>query len=235
MKKRVMAWILTLCLSLSLVLCGCDTSEYRVNFAGNYPGAEAYESLTVASGSKLTNAPQPKREGYVFLGWYTDVGLTNPWDLSKDKVKSSLTLYAAWDKDTGDSFSYPDTDKDFSSLRTPGSQENAYDYKTYFLPEMDGTHQPYVGDPMPYYEDGVWYIYYLKDGGDSFNHSIYLATTTDFVTYQEQQTPVLESSRSGGQDSWIGTGSVVKVGASTTCSIPAITAPALWNTRKKSW
>jgi hypothetical protein len=64
---------------------------------------------------------------------------------------------------------------------------------------------------MPYYEDGVYYIYYLKDGGDSFNHSIYLATTTDFVTYTEQDTPVLESSRSGGQDSWIGTGSVVKV------------------------
>ena len=76
---------------------------------------------------------------------------------------------------------------------------------------MDGVNQPYVGDPMPYYEDGVYYIYYLKDGGDSYNHSIYLATTTDFVTYTEIDAPVLEASRSGGQDSWTGTGSVVKV------------------------
>lgn len=54
-------------------------------------------------------------------------------------------------------------------------------------------------------------IYYLKDGGDSYNHSIYLATTTDFVTYTEIEAPVLEASRSGGQDARIGTGSVVKV------------------------
>ena len=39
-----------------------------------------------------------------------------------------------------------------------------------------------------------------------------LATTTDFVTYTEYDDPVLEASRSGGQDSWTGTGSVVKVG-----------------------
>ena len=108
-------------------------------------------------------------------------------------------------------FTYPENDKDFSALRTPGSQESAYEYKLFFLPGMDGTSQPYVGDTMPYYEDGVYYIYYLKDAGDSYNHSIYLATTTDFVHYEEQDTPVLEASRSGGQDSWIGTGSVVKV------------------------
>ena len=114
--------------------------------------------------------------------------------------------------DDGEPFQYPEDDKDFSKLKTPGSQEAAYEYRSFFLPAADGTEQPYVGDTMPYYEDGVYYIYYLKDGGDSFNHSIYLATTTDFVHYTEQDAPVLEASRSGGQDSWIGTGSVVKVG-----------------------
>lgn len=94
---------------------------------------------------------------------------------------------------------------------SPEELESTYEYNTYFLPDMDGDNQPYVGDPMPYYEDGVYYIYYLKDGGDSYNHSIYLATTTDFVTYTEIDEPVLESSRNGGQDAWIGTGSVVKV------------------------
>lgn len=103
------------------------------------------------------------------------------------------------------------TDKDFSKLNTPGKQESAYDYKTFFLPEEDNGEQPYVGDTMPYYEDGTFYIYYLKDGGDSYNHSIYLVTTKDFINYTEQQEVVLEASRSGGQDGWIGTGSVVKV------------------------
>lgn len=112
--------------------------------------------------------------------------------------------------DGGEPFSYPTDDKDFSTLRTPGSQESAYAYKNFFLPGVDGISQPYVGDPMPYYENGVYYIYYLKEAGDSYNHSIYLATTEDFVTYKEYDEPILESSRSGGQDGWIGTGSVVK-------------------------
>ena len=102
-------------------------------------------------------------------------------------------------------------DKDFSELTTPGSQEEAYEYRTFFLPAKDEPIQPYVGDAMPYYEDGVYYIYYLKEGGDSYNHSIYLTTTKDFVTYTEQDEVVLEASDTG-QDAWIGTGSVVKAG-----------------------
>ena len=112
---------------------------------------------------------------------------------------------------SGSEFAHPDYDKDFASLRTPGSQEEAYDYQLFFLPEKDNLSQPYVGDPMPYYEDGVFYFYYLKEAGDSYNHSIYLTTTTDFLTYTEYDEPILEASRSGGQDGWIGTGSVVKV------------------------
>lgn len=89
-------------------------------------------------------------------------------------------------------FAHPTDDKDFSELRTPGSQEEAYTYKNFFLPAVDGISQPYVGDTMPYYENGVYYIYYLKEGGDSFNHSIYLATTEDFITYREYDEPILE-------------------------------------------
>ncbi len=103
------------------------------------------------------------------------------------------------------------SDKDFSA-QTPDEQEKSYEYRSFFLPELDWFSQPYVGDPMPYYEDGVYYIYYLKEAGDSFQHSVYLTTTTDFVTYTEYDDPILESSEEeGAQDGWIGTGSVVKV------------------------
>ena len=118
---------------------------------------------------------------------------------------------AAAPAENGEPFATVEDDKDFSLLRTPGSQEEAYEYRTFFRPAVDGISQPYVGDTMPYYEDGTYYIYYLKEGGDSYNHSIYLATTKDFVTYTEYDDPILESSRSGGQDGWAGTGSVVKV------------------------
>lgn len=118
---------------------------------------------------------------------------------------------AAVQEDQGEPFAVVEDDKDFSALQTPGSQESAYEYLNFFRPAVDGINQPYVGDTMPYYENGTYYIYYLKEGGDSYNHSIYLATTKDFVTYTEYDDPILESNRSGGQDGWIGTGSVVKV------------------------
>ena len=206
MKKRLIGILLTLC----LLLCSCQSGgPYTVTFDTN--GCEDPAPLTLEKSGKITQPENITRDGYVLLGWYSDAAMTTPWNFDKDKVESDLTLYALWDAETADEIRTSGNDKDFSALRTPGSQENAYEYASFFLPAMDGVNQPYVGDPMPYYEDGVYYIYYLKDGGDSYNHSIYLATTTDFVTYTEIDEPVLESSRSGGQDAWIGTGSVVKV------------------------
>lgn len=206
MKKSLIGVLLVLC----LLLCSCSSGgPYTVTFDAN--GCEDPAALTLEKSGKISQPENIERDGYVLQGWYSDAAMTTPWDFEKDKVESDLTLYALWDADTGDAISSSENDKDFSTLRTPGSQESAYAYSTYFLPAVDGVNQPYVGDPMPYYEDGVYYIYYLKDGGDSYNHSIYLATTTNFVTYTEIDAPVLEASRSGGQDSWTGTGSVVKV------------------------
>ena len=124
----------------------------------------------------------------------------------------ALCLAAGCGGGGGPTVDHDEHDKDFSPYRTAGAMEKAYDYSHFFLPEEDGGEQPYVGDPMPYYEDGVYYIYYLKEGGDSYNHSLYLTTTEDFVTYEEAQEPILEASRGSEQDAWVGTGSVVKVG-----------------------
>ena len=47
----------------------------------------------------------------------------------------------------------------------------------------------YVGDPMPYYENGKMYVYYLEDarnyGGGGF-HPISLLETTDFAHYEDK-------------------------------------------------
>lgn len=210
MNTRALLDCLMLCLSIGILLSGCSQSECTVSFDPNYSADGAVSSQTVSSGKTIEMSPDVVRDGYVFLGWFQDAGLTQAWNMDKDKVRSDMTLYAGWDRDTGDAITEPDGDKDFSELTSPESQEAAYDYKAYFLPAMDGSEQPYVGDTMPFYEDGVYYIYYLKEKGDSRNHSIYLTTTTDFVNYTEYDEVVLESTP-GAQDDWIGTGSVVNV------------------------
>lgn len=197
---------------LCMQLLGCQTKECTIAFDGNYAEAPAIPAQTVRSGARLEEPETPRREGYTFLGWFTDISQDTPWNFEKDKVTDGCTLYAVWDKNAPEPFATQVNDKDFSTMKTPGSQETAYEYRLNFLPAVDGIKQPYVGDPMPYYEDGVFYIYYLKEGGDSYNHSIYLATTTDFCAYTEYDEPILEASRSGGQDGWTGTGCVVKVG-----------------------
>ena len=210
MKHKTAALLPLVCLAGTL-LFGCGpAAEYTVTFDSSSVG-EALPDQVVRQGQTLTPVEDPTRDGYTFLGWFQDATLNTPWQMDSDKVEGDMTLYAGWDKDTGDTIADSANDKDFSSLTTPGSQESSYQYSSYFLPAPDGIDQPYVGDPMPFYDDGTYYIYYLKDGGDSYNHSVYLATTTDFVTYTEYDDPVLEANRSGGQDAWIGTGSVVKV------------------------
>ena len=98
------------------------------------------------------------------------------------------------------------------AVTAAGAEESSE--RLFYLPEPDGFAQGFVGDCMPYYEDGVYYIYYLKEGGDSYRHSIYLATTTDFLTYTDYDEPILVSADSPAQDEWIGTGSVVKIDGS---------------------
>lgn len=212
--KRFVLIVLSFAMILSSgAFTGCDSSEYNVVFDKNcYADAVVPGAVTVSGGGKIAEPETPVREGYTFTGWFADAALTEKWDFMKNTVKGKTTLYAGWMRNgVTDTISYPDTDKDFSKYYTPGQQEAAYEYKMYFLPSKDGTSQPYVGDTMPYYENGTYYIYYLKDGGDSYNHSIYVATTKDFINYEECQEVVLESDRGDAQDAWIGTGSVVKV------------------------
>lgn len=200
----IMIGALTACSSINF------GREYEVKFYPHVLAEEPRDVVTLQNGSELSNLEPPTREGHIFLGWYKDKAMKEKWNIDDDKVREDTDLYAAWDVDTEDEIVEVQTDPSFYEQMSPSAQESTFSYEYFFLPEVDGTQQPYVGDAMPYYEDGVFYIYYLKDGGDSYNHSIYLATTTDFINYEEYDNPIIESDRGGGQDSWIGTGSLVK-------------------------
>lgn len=71
-------------------------SECMVSFVTNCE--ESMDSILVERGSLLSMLSVPKRKGYKLEGWYQDEGLQIPWDLEKDRVESSMTLYAKWEK-----------------------------------------------------------------------------------------------------------------------------------------
>lgn len=59
-------------------------------------GGTMVESQKHMYGELIEVPVSPTREGYLFDGWYLDQNTIRPWDLEKDIVTESLTLYAGW-------------------------------------------------------------------------------------------------------------------------------------------
>ena len=71
-----------------------DDGKHTVTLVVN--GGAPVDSLKVENGERIGNLlPTPKRDGYKFLGWYTDEACTTKWS-NMTKVTSDVTLYAGW-------------------------------------------------------------------------------------------------------------------------------------------
>lgn len=60
-------------------------------------GSAVTTPQAVARGAYLPIPAQPERDGYQFLGWYTDDTRTEAWDFAGDTVEQDTTLYAKWE------------------------------------------------------------------------------------------------------------------------------------------
>ncbi|WP_042478172.1 leucine-rich repeat protein [Bacillus ndiopicus] len=67
---------------------------YTVQFQTN--GGTAITAQTKDYNDKIVEPVPPTKEGYTFVGWYTDSALTKKWDFTKDTVQGNMTLYAKW-------------------------------------------------------------------------------------------------------------------------------------------
>ena len=70
----------------------------------------------------------------------------------------------------------------------------------------------YVGDPMPFFEDGVMNVFYLQDGRNTYLgfHPFALMTTTDLINYTDYGVVIPYENNIYSQDLALGTGSVIK-------------------------
>ena len=90
--------ILTIIFACLLIFTAvaCDEEEdlivtHSITFTTN--GGSAVSDMTIEGNQTNVTLPSPTKEGYEFVGWYTDMRLSKPWDGS---VSSDLTLYAKW-------------------------------------------------------------------------------------------------------------------------------------------
>ncbi len=70
-----------------------ETTKYTVTFNTN--GGSSVQPVSVSSGEKLVMPLAPKYPGYVFMGWFTDKGLTTEFK-SNTPITSNISLYASW-------------------------------------------------------------------------------------------------------------------------------------------
>ncbi len=105
------------------------------------------------------------------------------------KIKSLITVFAAiltaaalsllFGCSSQNDVSRDYVKKDLSGYDSQQLEEKA-DYGAFYKPQSGE-----IGDIVPYYYDGTYYIFYTKTGKDYPSHPVYLMTTTDFTHFTE--------------------------------------------------
>jgi beta-fructofuranosidase len=87
------------------------------------------------------------------------------------------------------------------------ANESDSPYATFFKPTVG-----WVGDPIPFYENGTFHIFYLQDARNTLPtfHPWYKVTTTDFATFTDNS-EMIATGTATDQDGALGTGSVFKL------------------------
>ena len=70
------------------------TGGFNISFDSR--GGSEVATQRLRYGESVAEPPEPTREGYVFLGWYADEGLTRRVDVANMTVTESVILYASW-------------------------------------------------------------------------------------------------------------------------------------------
>ncbi len=107
---------------------GGGVTRYTLTYETNGGSPISKETYARNANVKLTKVP--KKDGYVFEGWYQDKELTE--SVSEVKMTKNITVYAAWVEDNGGAGNGYDT---------PGSL-NGEDHFAYVVGYPDGTVRP---------------------------------------------------------------------------------------------
>ena len=73
-----------------------EIEEYTITFEPN--NGSTYASVVVEENNLIPRPPLPTKEGYTFIGWYTDSACTNGWNFDTDYPTADMTLYGGWEK-----------------------------------------------------------------------------------------------------------------------------------------
>ena len=86
-----------LLLIVLLILYGVSNNGYTVMFDSN-GGTDVTMLTDMMYGDYIPEPEPPTREGYRFVGWFTDPTCSEIWDVENRTIETDMVFYAGWEK-----------------------------------------------------------------------------------------------------------------------------------------
>ena len=86
------------CILAIVLFVALDLRDPGFTVSFDSKGGSDVAAQTQMYGEALTLPQPPVREGYSFAGWCKDAACMEQWNMEEDTIQSSITLYAAWEK-----------------------------------------------------------------------------------------------------------------------------------------
>lgn len=125
--KVAVTWVATYELSERIT-----SNNFTIAFDSN--GGSAVPAQRIAGGEQAVEPEAPTRNGYRFVAWYSDAGLTTVYDFEQSVV-SDLTLYACWEEEVQETYTI---------LDEPEEEVEIYSFNTDTWDIMIGTEQTVI-------------------------------------------------------------------------------------------
>lgn len=159
--KRIFKILLSLILIFAVSGCSdrkVEDDEVRV-FIYHNNGSPLNEILVIEDPNTILVPPEVEaREGYIFVGWFEDAGLTRLHDFTQPVGHKSLALFAKWEPKpytitfilNGGNFlasqTIPDSYTTGSLVVFPNPRRTGYTFTAWYLYEWTGPGSTEIGD-----------------------------------------------------------------------------------------
>ena len=90
--------IIVACIAVILIVVAMELRDPGFAVTFDSRGGTDVPAQNRMYGELLEVPEPPTREGYVFVGWFTDSNCENSWDAEIMTVEGDLVLYAGWEK-----------------------------------------------------------------------------------------------------------------------------------------
>ena len=95
---RALDWVIGICIAVIILVVALELRDPGLTITFDSRGGTDVPSQTQMVGDLLDIPEPPTREGYRFVGWYTDSICSDLWDLENRTIEKDMTLYAGWEK-----------------------------------------------------------------------------------------------------------------------------------------